>query len=200
LERNPCQGFSSITGKPCRSFPLEEGRRVAGIEVSGDYCLVHEPLLEEDGIPGGKTGFGKFGANGGRPRRVTKSEVVLKMIEDAAGEIVSEMLDIATSAEKPVVVGNGAHAELEFAPDVQARLAAGRDLLDRLMGKARQTTEIIGADATNRESKRVPNDPKRAQRVAEILAQAQAAAPSQHTGRRRSKPPEPATKPEEASS
>lgn len=191
-----CQG-SNFLGKACRSAPLLPGRVIAGVEVSGDYCLAHEPLLMEDGVPGSRAGLGSGAANGGAKRIPRKTELVLKMIEDAAADLISEQLAAALNAEKPVVVGNGAHAELEMAPDVAARLRAIDSLLDRLMGKAKITTEVIGGDGKT-EAKRTPTSPDRAARVAGILAQAQAIQKPEHTGRRRSKPAQPAHKPEEA--
>lgn len=190
-----CQG-ENIFGKPCGASPVTAGRVVSGITCSGDYCMAHEPALHSENAPGGH-GFGGTSPKGGRPRLPKKTEVAMQMIEDAAAELIAEQLQIAVMGEKAVVVGNGAHAEIEMSPDLRARLAASDSLLDRLMGRARQTTEIIGAPATADELRRIQPTPDRARKVADILAQAGAVKTPHTTGRRRAKPSQPAKSPEE---
>lgn len=59
--------------------------------------------------------------------------------------MIAALID-ALVADRGVVVGQGENASVEFVPDHDARIKAARELLDRAHGKAKQQTEVTGAD------------------------------------------------------
>jgi hypothetical protein len=77
---------------------------------------------------------------GGRPR---VSETNRSMLQGLTPKVIqrwSEGLD----AERPVVVGNGPHAQLQMVPDYTERRQSGKQIWEALYGKPSQ--EITGAE------------------------------------------------------
>lgn len=71
------------------------------------------------------------------------SESELTMLGDAAPLAIKALID-ALEAERTFLIGTGADAKLETAPDHDARIKAANSLLDRYHGKPAQA--ISGED------------------------------------------------------
>jgi hypothetical protein len=117
-------------GQPCKATPLSDV----------DYCISHAPEDVRD-----STGFGGSQPGSGRPPTPRAVDVLLERIEAGIDQVLNPLWD-ALAAEQGVVVGNGAHAEIEMVPDHKTRIAASRELLDRGYGRPKQSTEISGPD------------------------------------------------------
>jgi len=128
-----CKGTNKAGG-PCGVVP-QKGK---------DWCRAHDPDLS------GKDRFGSpeqaATANpAGRPRTPKVIELLSQRAEAEADRIVGTLLE-QLGAERAVVVGNGPLAYVDSVPDAPARLRAVAEILDRVAGKPRQTTELSGPD------------------------------------------------------
>jgi hypothetical protein len=156
-----CKGTNKA-GKPCGAVP-QKGK---------DWCRAHDPDLS------GKDRFGSpeqaATANpAGRPRIPKVIELLSQRAEAEADRIVGTLLE-QLDAERGVVVGNGPDAYVDSVPDAPARLRAVAEILDRVAGKPRQTTELSGpeggpvalvaADAGNPKVRQLLGDALRADR------------------------------------
>jgi hypothetical protein len=68
---------------------------------------------------------------------------VREMLRAATPKAAQRLVE-ALDAERPIVVGNGAHAAVELHPDCDMRVRAANAILDRLYGKPTQA--ISGED------------------------------------------------------
>jgi hypothetical protein len=124
-----CTG-TTRRGTPCKATP----RGDTGL------CNAHSPKKIQD-----SAGFGGPQPGAGRPRKPRVVDVIRERIEGDMEPVIAALVD-ALFADRGVVVGAGESAELELIPDHAARIAAARELLDRAYGKAKQQTEVTGAD------------------------------------------------------
>jgi hypothetical protein len=150
--------------------------------------MAHQPkeVIESRGFGGAQPGSG-------RPRRPRAVDVLREQVEERLEEVLAPLWD-GLEAEKAVVVSGGQHEPgfVEYVTDMPTRLRAAADILDRVYGRPKQTTEIAGPDGGPVRVE-VPRTAERAASVARILAGAGALpSPAAHEGRRRAQPAAPA--------
>jgi len=138
MGKRRCKGKTK-KGKPCGANPLKPGTVIQGVTVSGRWCRQHDEDLPDSARIGGAT------EGAGRPRKPRFSEVLAERMAERADEIFAPLID-GLKAERAVVVGTGPKARVEIVPDIPTRIAAAREILDRVEGKARQRSEISGPD------------------------------------------------------
>jgi hypothetical protein len=156
--------------------------------LENGLCMAHQPEEVREA-----RGFGGSQPGAGAPRRPRATEVLRERVEAEIDKVLAPLFD-GLEAQKPVVVSDG-HldgAHIEWADDMPTRLRAAADILDRVYGKPKQTTEIAGPDGGPVRVD-VPRTAQRASQVARILAGAGALpSPAAHEGRRRAQPAAPA--------
>lgn len=145
-EKRVCKA-TTRAGKPCKASPLTDS----------DFCLAHSDAKIRE-----STGFVADNGKQGRPKLPTPSEVARKLIEENIAIILRPHFralgyDVETGGEGVVLVpleGGGAKLYGESRDgvvrasaydDLGAQIAAADKLLDRIYGKARQSTELVGA-------------------------------------------------------
>jgi hypothetical protein len=143
-------------GNPCRSWALKDQR----------FCLAHADQQTK-----ASRGFGGVQEGGGRPPKPRVVDVLRERIEADIDKWFAVLTE-ARDAERAVVVGNGPQAYLEMVPDAGTRLAAFREAFDRVYGKAKQTTELTGADGGPLEVAAPLDARERAVKAAALLAAA----------------------------
>lgn len=169
MPKRQCKGKNK-RGEPCEANPLK-GR---------DTCLAHadEETRKSLQFVGGQPGSG-------RPKLPTPTEVARKLIEENIAIILRPHFrtlgyDVETGEQGVVLVpleGGGAKLYGESREgvvrasdyeDLGAQIAAADKLLDRIYGKARQSTELVGAQGGPVEIVPVKRD--KATEVAGLLA------------------------------
>jgi hypothetical protein len=118
------------TGKPCKATPLRDQ----------DVCLAHADAETRE-----SAGFVAKNGKGGRKPLPKVTDVLREKVEAEADRILAALFD-ALDADRGLVVGNGPSATVEHVTDHAVRIAAARELLDRVYGKPRQAVEHTGAD------------------------------------------------------
>jgi hypothetical protein len=101
--------------------------------TDSDVCLAHAD--EKQRVSTG------FGVNGGRPRKLRAIDVLRERVEAEIDKWLKPLEDGLT-AERAIVVGDGSHARLEFAPDMPVRLKAAQMALDRVYGRPAQQHDV----------------------------------------------------------
>ena len=117
-------------GNPCKNpVVLETGT-----------CIAHAPreVVESRGFGGPQPGAG-------RPRTPKVVEVIRERLEAQAEEYLKPVED-ALKATRGVVVGDGAHARIEYVEDHATRLKAFRELMDRGFGKPTQYVDVTSRE------------------------------------------------------
>lgn len=166
-EKRRC-GFVGYTGAPCRQgryivFVLRKDESIK--PMLAPTCYAHL-------TPDQKTRYAKLqGQDGaktiGRPRQPRVVDALREQVEAHVAEIIGPLFE-ALEADKPIVVGNGPTAHVEMHPDHRTRIQAIQEIMDRVYGKSKQTTEHTGQVAF--QPVEVPTDSQREQEVAAILA------------------------------
>lgn len=150
-QRLTCTG-TTRSGNPCSAFVLK-GR---------DVCLAHA-----DPETRASTGFIANNGKGGRPPNPRAVDVLRERVEAEIDRVITPLFD-ALEAERNWTDDTGSHVT----PDHGLRLAAVRELLDRVYGKPKQTQELTGP-AGGPILLSTPDDAEaRAQRAAQILERA----------------------------
>lgn len=181
--KRTCKGKTK-KGKPCGAAPLKPGTVLDGVSVSGNFCRQHDPDLPDSARIGGAQ------PGAGRPRVPTTTEVLRQIVTDHAVEILRPHfrvlgyeLEVKPQEEdgKRIVLvplkGGGAklHGEsregvvkMSEHEDLGAQMAAAEKLLDRALGRPKQSTELTGAGGGPVEI--VPVTREKAKKVGGILA------------------------------
>jgi hypothetical protein len=183
-KRKTC-GAKTVRGTKCKSTAvLEDGR-----------CMAHQPKEVQE-----ERGFGGSQPGSGAPRKPRAIEILREKVEADVDRVLAPLLEGLT-ADKAVTVSGGKDAGwVEMVADAPTRIKAANDILDRVFGKAKQTTEIAGPDGGPVRVE-VPRTGERAAEVARILAGAGAlpgsSSPS-HEGRARRSPAQAPARPTSA--
>ena len=164
-----CKAKTRTTGEPCPMKRTILEHPETGKLYRAATCYAHLPEKVREEFKATKIG-GKEHGRGGRRPKPTTTQILKQMVEEELTLWMQPFFE-ALQATKPVVVGNGRHARVELLPDHRTRLQAVEAIFDRLYGKAKQTTELTGADG-GPVSVEVPRDKERALEVAKILASA----------------------------
>lgn len=169
-EQRRC-GKVGYTGLPCKQgryivwVPQGEGQLDKPMLAPTCYGHLSQGQREKYAkIQGQKDGPKKSG----RERQPRVVDALREQVEAHVAEIIAPLLS-ALEAEKPIVVGNGAHASVELHPDHRTRILAVQEIFDRVYGKPKQTTENTHQVAF--EPVEVPTDKQREEEVARILAE-----------------------------
>lgn len=144
------------SGKPCKATPLK----------GKNFCAAHDPETPASARFGSRAQATEAGKLGGRPKAPRVVDVLKERMEAEIDTWLGALKD-ALHAEMPFSVGWGEDAEMEMVPDHRTRLAAFKEACDRAYGKAKQQTEITGADGGPIEMVPVARD--RGDQVARIL-------------------------------
>lgn len=117
-------------GSVCKAPPL----------AGTDHCISHAPKELQ-----GSLGFGGPQPGSGRPPAPRAVDVLRERVEADIDRVLAPLFDALTATDGVTIKVDG---EVEFfeTPDHTIRLAAVRELLDRAYGKAKQATEVTGAD------------------------------------------------------
>jgi hypothetical protein len=150
-----CKGTTKA-GKPCGSPPLR----------GSDFCLSHSPEEERE-----SRGFGGAQEGSGRPPAAKPLRLLRERVEEEIDKWLAPFED-ALSATQGVVVGNGPSARLEILPDHRTRMSAAEAVFDRVYGRPRQTTELVGDDLGGGDNVFViPDNPEWHERVTGVLTE-----------------------------
>jgi hypothetical protein len=122
--RRACQA-NTKAGEPCPTPALADL----------DLCPGHAPGEAKE-----RLGFGGS-HGGGRPRKVRTDEVYRERLEAERDEWW-EVLAQAREAMRAVVVGTGPKARVEQVPDHATRLAAFREIHNRVYGRPKQAVDV----------------------------------------------------------
>lgn len=120
-----------------------------------------KPIREELGLG--------INANKGRKKKQTALDIMRARVEAEADRYLQPFED-AITALKAVVVGNGGSAHIEYTPDIALQLKAANDILDRIHGRPKTTTEVTVND-NDAAAAKVPSDEERKKAMAAILQQ-----------------------------
>ena len=113
-------------GKPCKS-PPQRGKNV---------CLSHDVETRE------AVRFSGAQPGAGRPRRPREVELYQEVADEMREEMRAVLKEGLLAEQAVVVGGNSANAHIEMIPDNGHRLTTMREIMDRLHGKAAQTTTL----------------------------------------------------------
>jgi hypothetical protein len=171
-------GNKGKSGKPCGAWPLK-GREV---------CLAHADAKTRQSV-----GFVSDNGKAGRPRVPTATELMRKVVEENVSKILAPHFKVlgyelkieGDSVELVAIEGGGAklHGESKEGvikasgfEDLGAMVAAAERLLDRALGRPKQSTEITGPGGgpIEHEHVSVPTDQQFHEDVAKLLAEAEA--------------------------
>lgn len=126
--------------RACKS-KTKAGKACSRPPVTGtEFCIAHSPKELRD-----KKGFGGAQPGSGQPRKPRLVETLREKVEAEIEDWIRPFYEGQT-ATRHVVVGNGPSAHVEEVVDIPTRMAASREIFDRIEGKPRQTTELTGAD------------------------------------------------------
>jgi hypothetical protein len=188
MAKRSCHGEKK-DGSPCGAPPLKPGTVIEGTTVTGKWCILHDEDLPDSARIGGAQ------PGSGRPRVPTATEVMRKLVEENVCAVLSPHFkilgfDVVIDEEKGIglVAREGGGAKLygesregvinaSDYEDLGAQLAAAEKILDRVFGKAKQSTELTGANGKPIEVDAigVPTTQEFHEGVASILAAAGAA-------------------------
>jgi hypothetical protein len=149
MSRRKCQARTKA-GKPCKATPLK----------GSSTCLAHDEKARE------KAGFGGAQEGAGRPANPRFTDLLRSEVQERAREVFAPLIDGLT-ATRWVVVGNGPSAHVEEVPDIPTRIGAAREIMDRVEGKPRQTSDVTARvdvhakDQMNREIQRLLDELRR---------------------------------------
>lgn len=190
IEKKICAGIN-LAGKPCRQSVLLPQNWDGTEEITGLYCLHHEPNITRDDAES----FRIFGSSK-KPvyRRVTPGEIAHQLIQTAPQHFLRPYLralglalDPETNEIKRVSTGlkihgfsRGGQVIQSAYPDYAGQVQITEKLLDRVYGKARQAVDLASTNTTV--SVNVVMDLERVSKVAEVLSQAGALANSNGNG------------------
>lgn len=190
-EARKCHGLNGV-GEPCGASCLKKGAVIEDVEVSGDFCMFHDPDLPADYW---KRNFQAVGteASSSRSHALRRPlELFSEAMIHAPHLLLEPHLkglglewDEKTQRVVPKTV-NGKRAKgavhVGFSRDgdakrsrfedvgLQAKLA--NDLLDRLYGKARMSMDLAGEASIKLPE--IPQTVERGREVAQILAECKA--------------------------
>jgi len=108
-----------------------------------EFCRAHDPETPSAARFGTVEQATAAGKQGGRPRNPRPSEVLRDRIDDRIDEVLAPLFDGLT-AERAVVVGTGPGARLEMVVDHPTRIAAAREVMDRVEGRPTAKAAIAG--------------------------------------------------------
>lgn len=129
MARRRCKAKTKAR-KRCRAAPLRDS----------DTCLAHSDAKTRE-----STGFVADNGKQGRPRLPRPHEVMRERIENDIDQVLAPLFDgLEASAGITIRIGDGQDTLVET-PDHRTRIAAAKELLDRVYGKARQALEHTGA-------------------------------------------------------
>lgn len=123
----PCTATTKA-GEPCKAKPLKDT----------DRCLAHSDEATRTSM-----NF-QQGPRPGRPPNPRAVDVLRERLDAELDEWLAPLYE-ARNATRHVVVGNGPSAHVEEVPDLPTRLAAFREMMDRVHGKPKQTQELSGS-------------------------------------------------------
>lgn len=133
-------------GKRCKAHPLRDS----------DFCLAHADAETRESV-----GFIARNGKGGRPRNPRAVDVLRERIEANIDRWLLPLEDGLT-ADRGLVVGDGADARVEYVTDHGTRIKAHREAFDRAFGKPTQPTrEEASGEAIDREIDRLLGEVER---------------------------------------
>lgn len=189
-EKRHCKG-TTVKGKPCGATPLKPGTEIGGVQVSGDYCRQHDPEIPDSARIGGAT------PGAGRKPLPRPTDLIRNALEQHVLIIVRP--HFRTLGYEPVLVGKGADRRIEVRDreeggakiygeskdgdinmthhdDLGAMMKAANDLMDRVYGRPKQTTELAGEIPTGDTIFVLPDDDEWHEAVTAKVAEATARA------------------------
>jgi hypothetical protein len=163
---------------------------MGGVQVSGDYCRQHDPDLPDSARIGGAT------PGAGRKPLPRPTDLIRQAVEQHVLIVVRP--HFRTLGYEPKLVGKDADRRIEVEEreeggakiygeskdgdinmthhdDLGAMMKAANDLLDRVYGRPKQTTELAGELNTGTEIFVIPDSPEWHEAVTEKVAEAEAA-------------------------
>lgn len=155
-EKRACKELAK-DGTPCEANPLK----------GKDFCSAHDPDSPPSARFGSPAQARKAGLQGGRPPKPRVTEILRERFEEEVEEYLA-VLKEALEANEGVTVGWGEDAYLEMIPDHKVRLKALEIAFDRVYGRPKQSTELVGAQGGPVEIVPVKRD--KATEVAGLLA------------------------------
>lgn len=174
-----CHGLN-LSGNPCKAHPLVKENWDGPEEISGLYCLRHEPAIDYEA----RLMFQRTGTTKGKAyRRVTPGELAHEIIQNAPQHflrpylaVLGLKLDEETGEIKRVSTGLKLHGFSRGGtvikskyPDWLGQVQTVEKMFDRVYGKARQSMDIAANSTTV--SLTLTMDAPRVERVTEILSQ-----------------------------
>lgn len=153
-----CKGTTK-KGKPCGANPLKAGTEIEGVKVSGDWCRTHDPDLPTSAQFG--TAEQADANRTGRKPKPTIPGLMRQAVEDHVLVVLAP--HFKTLGYQPVIEGErialerieGGGAKLfgesrdgiikvSDNEDLGAQMKAADQLIDRVYGRPKQTTELAG--------------------------------------------------------
>jgi hypothetical protein len=168
---NRCRAKTRQSGAPCPMYRAILEHPETGKIYRAATCYAHLPPKIREEFRTTEIGGAEAakGNKGSRPRP-KPNQILREIFEQEVTQWIQPYIE-ALQATKPVVVGNGRHARIETVPDHRTRQQAAEALWDRIYGKPKQQMEHSGVDGGPIEVE-VPNNKKRQEAVARILADA----------------------------
>lgn len=178
-ESKICAGIS-LKGTPCKLPTLLPETWDGPEEITGDYCLHHEPTIDNES----RESFRVFGSSKRKVyRRVTPGELAHQLIQrsphvflgpylKALGYEMDEEGELHRigSGLKLYGYSRGGEVMKSRYPDVVGQVNVAEKLLDRVYGKARQAVDLAASSTSV--SVHVVMDPDRVTKVADVLSAA----------------------------
>lgn len=162
--KRKCKGKTKA-GKPCRAVPMRKGAKLESVEgftSTGKWCRAHDPNLPASARFGSMAQAAEAAKLGGRPRTERAPDLMKRLLESHVEAVLAPHFrtlgyDVRRNAENELelvqVEGGGAkiygeskdgEIRMTSHDDLGAMIAAAEKLLDRIYGRAKQTTETIG--------------------------------------------------------
>ena len=153
-------------------IPSDNGEQCTATNKAGNAC--RSAAVRGTGLCFAHTpgGLRAQAVAGGEAKRKPKPSEVLRAQLEALNELAVRALMEALSADRSLVVGQGPTAWVATAPDHAVRLAAAKEVWDRVYGKSKQTAEVTTVDGGTLAPVLPPDDPGHAAEVAELLGRA----------------------------
>lgn len=178
LEIKRCGGMN-MKGKPCKLPVLIKSAWDGDEEITGLYCLWHEPTITRDQ----RESFKAFGSSKRAVyRKVTPGEIAHELIQKSPQYFLrpylralglnltedGELEEIGTGLKLHGFSRGGQVMRSRY-PDLVGQVNIAEKLMDRIYGKARQAVDL--ASTSTSVSVSVTMDIDRVEKVAQVLAQ-----------------------------
>ncbi len=169
MAKASCSGTTKA-GKPCKAPPIlqadDEGNR---------WCNTHHPS-PPDGVQSpmkGEAHLAASRAGGAATRRPRVIDLLRERLESEYVEPAIQAIAAALEAQRPVVTTDkDGNQSVRMVIDHPTRIRAAGEAFDRAYGKAKQVTELTGADGGPLELSHPVDAENKSARAARLLAQA----------------------------